>query len=136
LSIIFSTSVFLPLHRQRAIVHLLTFPEGNCSCSRVAALSHFFFFQHFFYFFFLLVIDSPTAVTIQSSPSPPPLPLPPPLPPPPPLSSEKEHQFQLIEEAKQLLNIIVQLGNRQEIEQLLNKIKVKKKKKLKNLILA
>jgi hypothetical protein len=60
-------------------------------------------------------------VTTQSSPPPPPLPLP-----PPPLPSDKEHQSKLIEEAKELLNIIVQLGNRQEIEQLRNKIKVKK----------
>ncbi len=51
--------------------------------------------------------------TIQSSP-PPPLPLPP----------DKEHQAKLIEEAKDLLNITVQLGNRQEIEQLLDRIKV------------
>jgi len=63
-------------------------------------------------------------VTTQSSPLPPPLPLQPPLP-PSSSSSEKEHHFQLIEEAKQLLSVIVQLGNRLEIEQLLNKIKVK-----------
>ncbi len=65
-------------------------------------------------------------MTIQSSPSPPPLPLPPP-PPPSSSSSEQEHQFNLIQEAKELLNKLVQLGNRQEIEQLLNKINVKTK---------
>jgi hypothetical protein len=71
----------------------------------------------------LLVTDSPAIVTTQSSSPPPsPLPLPPLLSP-----SETEHQFKLIEEGKELLNIIVQLGNRQEIEELLNKIKVKNK---------
>jgi len=64
-------------------------------------------------------------VTTQSSPLPPPLPLQPPLLPSSSSSSEKEHHFQLIEEAKQLLSVIVQLGNRLDIEQLLNKIKVK-----------
>lgn len=59
-------------------------------------------------------------MTTQSSPSPPPLPLQ-----PPSSSSEKEQQLKLVEEAKQLLTVIVQLGNRQEIEQLLNKIKVR-----------
>jgi len=66
-----------------------------------------------------LVIDSPTTATLQSSP-------PPPLP-PPPLSSQ-EPQLKLIEEAKGFLNIVVQLGNRQEIEQLQHKIKVKTKR--------
>ncbi|CAF3869665.1 unnamed protein product [Rotaria sp. Silwood2] len=37
-------------------------------------------------------------------------------------SSEKERQVKLVEEGKELLNTIVQLGNRQEIEQLQNKI--------------
>jgi hypothetical protein len=59
--------------------------------------------------------------TQSSSTPPPPLPLP-----PPSLSStsDKENQSKLIEQANDLLNIVVQLGNHQEIEQLRNKIKV------------
>jgi hypothetical protein len=65
-----------------------------------------------------LVTDSPTTATKQSSP-------PPPLPPLPPKLSSQEPQLKLIKEAKEFLNTVVQLGNRQEIEQLQHKIKVK-----------
>jgi hypothetical protein len=42
------------------------------------------------------------------------------------LSSVTEHQQNIIEQAQELLNTIVQLGNRREIEQLRIKIKVKR----------
>jgi hypothetical protein len=57
----------------------------------------------------LLVIDCPTVVNTQST-----------------LSSVTEHQQNIIEQAQELLNTIVQLGNRREIEQLRIKIKVKR----------
>ncbi|CAF3539712.1 unnamed protein product [Rotaria sordida] len=65
-----------------------------------------------------MITEPPTVVAAQSS-TPPQLSL--------PLLvssslSEKEQQFKLVEEAKELLNTAVQLGNHQEIEQLQNKI--------------
>ncbi len=60
-----------------------------------------------FFSSFVIVTDSPSVVTTQSSAT---IPL---------LSSCVNEQ------AQELLNTIVQLGNRQEIEQLRNKIKVK-----------
>ncbi|CAF4565132.1 unnamed protein product [Rotaria sp. Silwood1] len=66
-----------------------------------------------------MITDSPTAVTTQSS-TPPLLSLPSPS--SASSSSEKERQVKLVEEARELLNTVVQLGNHQEIEQLQNNI--------------
>jgi hypothetical protein len=96
------------------VVHLVTLLfRHNCE---VVVLSRLFFssFNLHFFFSFVIVTDSPNIVTTLLSSS------------IPPLSSlcVNENQHNVVEQAQELLNTIVQLANRQEIEQLKNRITV------------